>query len=250
VLVGLLTACGDSAALVPGRRVHTSLAGSGPDSTLAHALIDMYCRCGSVAEAESVFFGALAPEAAAAAAAGRWDTVVACNTMLAGYARHGAARRVFDMLDSMLKEGGGGDRITLLNALAACAHCGLVAEAQQLFCSAVLLTGTCAPLGIEHHHCMADLLGRAGRPLEASGTLQRMPFSPDPVTWRTALSASAAARFPFGIGDASGASGAGGGAGLGLPIDAWLESVPSDEPECSGGLLVLMSNILAQQEPR
>lgn len=43
--------------------------------------------------------------------------------------------------------------------------------------------------GIKHYGCVLDLLGRAGRLVEAYNFLENLPIEPTPLLWRTLLAA-------------------------------------------------------------
>lgn len=176
-VVSILNACGDIAALRIGRKVHASVYRVGLEAanvTLANALIDMYCRCGSIVEAQQVFEALPARD------------VVTWNTIITGYSRQGESDVVFYLLDRMRKDEIKPEGVTFLSALTVCNHAGLVEKGRKYF---ETITVQYATTSIKHHHCMADLLGRVGQVDEAVAMLERMPFEPDLVTWGTMLGA-------------------------------------------------------------
>ncbi|XWS43147.1 hypothetical protein CRYUN_Cryun16bG0077700 [Craigia yunnanensis] len=74
--------------------------------------------------------------------------------------------------------------VTFVGVFAACAHSGLVFEDRRYW-SSIIESGI--EPSIEHYGCMVDLLCRACLVNEAYNFVQTMPFSPDPVIWRTLL---------------------------------------------------------------
>lgn len=174
----VLQACGRVAALEKGKEVHADISKIGLEITslsVANALIDMYCRCGSMVDACEVFN-----------ALGRTD-VVTWSTLIAGYARLGDVNAVFDLLQKMREKGIEPDGITFLGILTACSHSGLVARGQRYF-KMMIRTYGISPT-IEHYTCMVDLLGRAGQVDKAMKMVKMMPFQPDAVVWSSVLGA-------------------------------------------------------------
>ena len=77
--------------------------------------------------------------------------------------------------------------VTYLGVLCACSHAGMVNEDYKYFHDMECVHGI-KPL-MTHYGAMVDVLGRAGRLEEAYEFIQSMPIEPDPVVWRTLLSA-------------------------------------------------------------
>ncbi|KAM3386157.1 hypothetical protein ACQJBY_009666 [Aegilops geniculata] len=139
------------------------------------ALIDMYCKCGSLEDAVAVFHGI-----------GDKDIVV-WNAMINGYAMHGDSRKALEMFVQLRDQGLWPTDITFIGLLNACSHSGLVEEGHRFFQSMEHEYGIDPK--IEHYGCMVDLLGRAGLIEEAFHLVQSMTITPDAVMWVSLLAA-------------------------------------------------------------
>ncbi|KAM0887641.1 hypothetical protein ACQ4PT_028897 [Festuca glaucescens] len=173
-----LSACAQLGALSLGKWVHKIIAKENLELNVyvMTALIDMYVKCGSIAEARCIF--------------NRMDNknVVSWNAMISGYGLHGqgaeALKLYKDMLDAHLLP----TSSTFLSVLYACSHGGLVEEGRTVFRSMTSDYGITP--GIEHCTCMVDLLGRAGRLNEAFDLISEFPKSAvGPGVWGALLAA-------------------------------------------------------------
>lgn len=179
-LASVLSACARSASggLKMGRHVHDLMVARGvPVGTiLGTALVDMYVRNGAIEEALAAFDGL--PERRVPSA---W------NALISGLAHHGYSECALDFFRRMQWEGVPPNATTLVGALSACSHPGLLDEARQLFRSMEKDFGI-AP-GIQHYGCMVDLLGRAGLLSEAEDMIRGMSCEADTVIWGALLTA-------------------------------------------------------------
>uniref|UniRef100_A0ACD5U8T7 Uncharacterized protein n=1 Tax=Avena sativa TaxID=4498 RepID=A0ACD5U8T7_AVESA len=139
------------------------------------ALVDMYCKCGSLEDAVAVFHGI-----------GDKDIVV-WNAMINGYAMHGDSTRALEMFAQLREQGLWPTDITFIGLLNACSHSGLVEEGREFFRS--MEQEYDIDPKIEHYGCMVDLLGRAGLIEEAFQLVQSMTIVPDAVLWVSLLAA-------------------------------------------------------------
>lgn len=145
------------------------------DTFVESGVIDAYCKCGSIDDAEMAFTNISKPN------------LVAWNAMLMGYAQRGRFHEVFDLFKKMPELGMKPDEITYLGVLSSCCHAGLVNEAQSQLESMVELHGVVPCL--EHYACVVDALGRVGLIEEAKRTIDQMPICPDAQIWQILLSA-------------------------------------------------------------
>ncbi|XP_024534928.1 pentatricopeptide repeat-containing protein At5g27110 [Selaginella moellendorffii] len=108
-----LDACVSLKALSDGRDVHASVTrhGFGSDLVLGNALINMYSKCSSPADARNVFDGMTVRDS------------VSWNTMIATYARNGFGEEAVEVFHEMALVGIPPDKYTLISALDGC--CGL-----------------------------------------------------------------------------------------------------------------------------
>lgn len=174
-LTSVLRACTTLALLELGRQIHVHVIKFDQDLVLNNALLDMYCKCGSLKDANCTFTRMLEKD------------VISWSTMISGFAQNGYSKTALDLFEEMKASGTKPNHITVLGVLFACSHAGLVEDGQHYFESMKMLYGINP--GREHYGCMIDLLGRAGKLKEAVKLIHEMTSEPDAVTWRTLLSA-------------------------------------------------------------
>ncbi|KAJ0104847.1 hypothetical protein Patl1_17672 [Pistacia atlantica] len=173
----VLKACGAITDLEWGRAIHSLDVKTGfeQDSFVESAVIDMYCKCGSIEDAEKAFRNISA------------ENLAAWNAMMMGYAQHGCHQDVSNLFNNMSKFGVKADEITYLAVLTSCCHAGLVREAHSYIDHMFELDGVIPQL--EHYACVVDLLGRVGLLEDAKKTIDQMPIPPDAHIWQILLSA-------------------------------------------------------------
>ncbi|KAF3654721.1 putative nodal modulator 2-like [Capsicum annuum] len=173
----VLDACAGYSAVLVGNQVHACILKSGfpLDVVLLTSLVDMYAKCGDIEVAFCIFESITV------------RNLVAWNSIIGGYARHGLAERAMQEFERMLKSGIRPDEITFINLVYACGHGGLVEEGERIFNSMVTEYGLKAEM--EHYACMVDLYGRAGQLEKAEKLIDGMPFKPDVVVWGALLGA-------------------------------------------------------------
>ncbi|KAL4192020.1 hypothetical protein AMTRI_Chr06g170170 [Amborella trichopoda] len=177
-VLGAISACARLGGLGIGKWAHVYVKAHGLDInkvSLANGLMDMYVKCGSLADALEVFNEM--PK----------RSVVSYNTMVCGLAMHGKGKEAIELFENMQKDGFKPNEVTLAGVLSACAHSGLVDEGLNIFRSIEEKYGFCP--NIRHYGCMVDLLGRAGQLKESHDLIKSMPFEPNEVIWGALLSA-------------------------------------------------------------
>eukprot|EP01018_Ginkgo_biloba_P001138 Gb_18436 [translate_table: standard] len=173
----LLSACATLACLELGKEVHAHVIKNGLESdvSVGNSLITMYAKCGSIEDAREVFDRM--PQL----------NVVSWNAMITGYSFHGNAKEGLKLFNKMQESGMKPNDSTFIGVLTACSHVGQVKQGFHFFDS------MSEDYGIhpqkEHYSCIVDLLGRAGRLYEAEEYINKMPFEPDALVWRSLLSA-------------------------------------------------------------
>lgn len=213
-LTSVLRACTGSSLLELGRQVHVHVLKFDQDLILSNALLDMYCKCGSLEDAKLIF---------------NWmavKDVISWSTMISGFAQNGFSVEALNLFDSMKVSGPRPNYITILGVLFACSHAGLVNEGWGYFRSMKNLYGI--DPGREHYSCMLDLLGRAGKLDDMVKLIHEMTCEPDVVTWRTLLDACRAHR------------------NVDLATYAAKEIIKLDQQDA--GAYVLLSNIYANSK--
>ncbi|XP_062226629.1 pentatricopeptide repeat-containing protein At3g22150, chloroplastic-like [Phragmites australis] len=116
------------------------------------ALVDMYSKCGEITSAEQVFGGMIE------------KSTISYTTMISGLGQHGFGRRALSLFYSMKEKGLKPDAVTFLAAISACNYSGLVEEGLALYRSMETFGLAATP---QHHCCIVDMLGKAGRVEEA-----------------------------------------------------------------------------------
>eukprot|EP00249_Psilotum_nudum_P016665 c25935_g6_i1 orf=43-2346(+) len=176
-LLTLLETCANLADLAEGKLIHVSIVDRGfeSDVSVGNAIIDMYGKCGSLEDARRMFNKM--PQ----------RDVISWTAMIAAYAQHGLGKEALELFHQMQLKGIMPDEITFVSILSACSHSGLVDEGWSHFLS-MTKNFFIAPT-TEHYGCIIDLLGRAGRLVEAEDLINKMPFKPDIVAWKTLLGA-------------------------------------------------------------
>ncbi len=175
--VGVLNACASIVALEEGRCAHQQIIESGWDSNVfvGNSLVDMYAKCGSMEDAQTVFNKMPSHD------------VISWNAILGGCAMHGHGNEVLKLFEQMCEEGVKPDDITFVCLLSACSHAGLVDEGMS--CYASMITVYMISPKSEHYSCMVDLLGHAGKLHEAEKMIKVMPGKPYVPAWRALLGA-------------------------------------------------------------
>ncbi|TXG71090.1 hypothetical protein EZV62_006025 [Acer yangbiense] len=173
----VLPACGDLSALLLGRQIHRYVERKKlrPNLLLENALIDMYAKCGSLAEARAVFDGM------------QFRDVVSWTSMISAYGRSGKGCDAVALFSKMQNSGLCPDSIAFVSVLSACSHSGLLEEGRYNF---KLMTEWYKIIPrIEHFACLVDLLGRAGKVEEAYSIIRQMPMEPNERVWGALLGA-------------------------------------------------------------
>ncbi|KAG0460623.1 hypothetical protein HPP92_020530 [Vanilla planifolia] len=167
-MVSVIPAVADMGALDLGRWIHSYARRKGLDriSTVSTALIDMYAKCGEMAEARKVFKSLLVKETAS------W------NSLINGLAVNGQAREALDVFMEMQHSRFRPNGVTMVGVLAACSHGGLVEEGRRWFKE---MEGLGIEKNIAHHGCFVDLLGRGGFLEEAESVVKSMPSGPNGI---------------------------------------------------------------------
>jgi len=173
--MGVLNACDSVGWLEEGRCIHEHIIERGYESDLfvGSSLVDMYAKCGSIMDAQSVF--------------NKMSTcnAVTWNAMLAGYASHGHFKEAFEHFERMCEEGVEMGMVTFVSLLSTCSHAGLVDEGLVYFDSMSLVHDV-SPT-VERYACMVYLFGRAGHLHEAEELIKTMSCESNAPVWKALL---------------------------------------------------------------
>ncbi|KAK7353841.1 hypothetical protein VNO80_19294 [Phaseolus coccineus] len=177
IMLSVLSAVSSLGALELGIWVHAFISRTGLNLTvpLGTALINMYSRCGDIDRSVKVFDEM--PH----------RNVVTWTALINGLAVHGRGREALEAFYDMVESGLKPDCVAFMGALVACSHGGFVEKGQQVFQEMWSKYGV--EPALEHYGCMVDLLGRAGKMLEAFEFVERMHVKPNSIIWRTLLGA-------------------------------------------------------------
>ncbi|KAF3778069.1 Pentatricopeptide repeat-containing protein [Nymphaea thermarum] len=176
-IMSLASVIGMTGNLDKGKWVHGLVAEARikMDAFLGSALVDMYSKCGSVEKALSVFEEVQERD------------VSVWSAMISGLALHGHGTRALELFRIMQAKEIQPNHVTFTGVLSACSHCGMVEEGLTIFHSMKQIYGIepCA----EHYGCVIDLLGRAGKLMEAKDLIERMSIKPTRSIWGAMLNA-------------------------------------------------------------
>jgi pentatricopeptide repeat protein len=165
-LASVLKACSGLTALSEGRTVHSYFIESGLECNefIGSALIELYSKCGSLAESTKLFEFSPSKERMSI-----W------SAMIGSYALRDDCESAFRYFEDMQQlEGLKPDATMFVSILSACGHAGRTNEASSVFDSMVNVHGfTPVP---EHYTCLVDALGRAGMLSDADDLLRCMPL--------------------------------------------------------------------------
>ncbi|KAJ4725766.1 Pentatricopeptide repeat-containing protein [Melia azedarach] len=172
----ILPACASVANVRRGKEIHgyALMIGVEDDLYVRSALVDMYAKCGFISEARTLF-----------SKMSERNTVT-WNSMIFGYANHGHCNEAIELFYQMEEEKKL-DHLSFTAVLTACCHAGLVEPGQMLF--RMMQEKHKIMPRTEHYACMVDLLGRAGRVIEAYNLIKTMPSDPDLFVWGALLGA-------------------------------------------------------------
>ncbi|XP_018685432.2 pentatricopeptide repeat-containing protein At4g19220, mitochondrial isoform X2 [Musa acuminata AAA Group] len=176
-IVGVICACTQLVDLSHGKEVNGYVFRFcfQRNTFILSALVDMYSKCGRLDIATRIFTSS------------NEKSIASWNSMISAYGFHGQGRRSIELFSWMCGLGVKATKSTFIALLSACSHCGLVDEGWKYY------DAMSEKFGIEptaeHHVCMIDMLGRAGRLGEAFEFLKRLPVEAKPGVWGALLSA-------------------------------------------------------------
>lgn len=177
-IASILPLCARVANLQHGKEFHCYLTrreGFEEHLLLWNSLVDMYARSGKVVVARNLFNLMSKKDA------------ITYTSLIAGYGIQGEGREAIKLFNEMIRLHIKPDHVTMVAALSACSHSGLVMQGQKLFEKMQSIHGLSPHL--EHFSCMVDLFGRAGLLRKAEEIIIKMPYEPTPEMWATLLGA-------------------------------------------------------------
>ncbi|KAI0518940.1 hypothetical protein KFK09_006377 [Dendrobium nobile] len=174
-IASFLSAAAGLCAAKCGRQLHCYSLKSGLSVSISvlNGLVDMYSKCGCIAEARAIFASIQQPN------------VVSWNGLMSGLASNGCFANALSALEDMIMAGVLPDSVTFLIALYACSHGGLVDLGMDYFNSMEEQFGLVP--GEDHYVCLVDMLGRAGRLEAAAEAIETMVHQPRALIFKTLL---------------------------------------------------------------
>lgn len=175
-MVSLLNACANLGALQHGEWVHGYIKKNHFEVNVIvlTAIIDMYCKCGSVENAIEVF------EASPTRGLSCW------NSIIIGLAMNGYEREAIEYFSKLESSNLKPDRVSFIGVLTACKHLGAIEKARDYF--ALMMNEYEIEPSIKHYTCMVEMLGQAALLQEAEELIKGMPIKPDAIIWGSLLS--------------------------------------------------------------
>lgn len=176
-MVSLLNACAHMGSLQQGKWIHDYIRKSDFELNVivVTAIIDMYCKCGSIENALHVF------EECPRKGLSSW------NSIIIGLAMNGLEREAIEFFSelessSSLKP----DDVSFIGVLTACKHLGKVDKARDYF--TLMMDRYEIQPSLKHYTCMVEVLGQAELLEEAEELIKAMPIKPDAIIWGSLLS--------------------------------------------------------------
>ncbi|KAI3934208.1 hypothetical protein MKW92_006535 [Papaver armeniacum] len=175
ILVSVLSACAHIGALDQGKYIHLLILRHKVklDIVLETALVDMYCKCGSMDLALQVFRKI------------KTKNAFTWNTIIGGLAMNGHGLEALTCFEEMKRVEVIPDDVTFIGLLSACGHTGLIDKGLEIF--RLMKEVYDIQPRMEHYGCMVNLLCRAKLVEDALDFIKKMPIKPNEVVWATLL---------------------------------------------------------------
>ena len=176
LFISIFGACANLSALTHGRLIHTNAVECRveKDVAIGNALINMYGKCGCLADSKKVF------DAMPMHNVISWTAVIEVEAYL------GCPVAALELVSRMQEKDVEPNYVSFVNILSACSHAGMVNEA--CYCFKTMVEEYSIETTMEHYSTMIDLFGRAGRLEEAEGIINRMSIPPNAIIWESLLS--------------------------------------------------------------
>ncbi|CAH9147213.1 unnamed protein product [Cuscuta epithymum] len=174
--VSLFSSCTALCNLGLGSSLHSLLIkndSNSCDTFVCNVMINMYAKCGSLDSSIKIFNGITK------------SNVISWTAIISSLGLHGYAYQAIEKFDEMIMNGFKPDAVAFTAVLSACRHAGLVEQGMSLFKEMNSKYGVEPEM--DHYVIAVDLLARCGRLVEAEELIDKMPFPPNALIWRTFL---------------------------------------------------------------
>ena len=167
----ILKACGAIGATEKGKEIHAEMIKEEFLENyveLGNALVDMYCKCGALTEAEEVFEQL------------PLQNVVTWTSLISGYAQHGFGEEALNCFKCMETFGLSADAVTFVCILKACGSTGAVDRGREIHSSIVreeLLENN-----VLVGNALIDMYAKCGNLMKAQEVFDDLPVH-DTVSW-------------------------------------------------------------------
>ncbi|KAM7523495.1 hypothetical protein LguiA_013397 [Lonicera macranthoides] len=161
------SACANLALFHRGKHLHgrilrnNSMSGTCNNVFLSNALLDMYCKCGDMKPAITLFEMIYGKD------------IITWNSVITGYAQNGHGDKSLSLFNKMIKTNVKPNHVTFLGVLPGCSHTGLVCEGLRILEAMEKDFGLVHKL--DHYSVLIDLLGKKNRLKEALHLIVEAP---------------------------------------------------------------------------
>ena len=172
--VGVLNACSDLGAAWEGKQVHDYFLKLGFESQIyiMTALVDMYAKCGSVADAKKGFDYLQEPD------------IVLWTSMIGGYVQNGENEEALSLYGIMEMEGMFPNELTMASVLKACSSLAALEQGRQIHARTVKYGFSLeVPIG----SALSTMYAKCGCLEDGTLVFRRMPTR-DVVSWNAMIS--------------------------------------------------------------
>jgi pentatricopeptide repeat protein len=171
----VLKACGSIGALEKGKEIHAEISRrkcQGKDPLVGNALVDMYAKCGELAQAQKVFDELPIRD------------VVSWTALISGYVQGGDAEEALNCFEQMLQGGFSPNSVTFLCILNACSSLGSIGKGKEIH-NDVLREGL-----LKKHsllgNALVDMYAKCGLLIKAQEVFDELPVR-DVTAWTTLI---------------------------------------------------------------
>eukprot|EP01018_Ginkgo_biloba_P002748 Gb_11040 [translate_table: standard] len=173
--VCLLQVCIEKKALSEGRRVHSHINERGfiPHILLQNTLVDMYAKCGSLADARKVFDEMPSRDACS------W------TVMISAYSKHGLAEEALTLFYQMQRSGIQPNQFTFVGVLPACANLAAMEQGMEIHAE-IIRSGFQSNIFVAN--ALVDMYAKCGDIENARNVFDKMPQR-TVVSWNAMIAA-------------------------------------------------------------